>query len=522
MPDLGNLSLSASIALTHCPPDPISSPFSNSVKATIGIQIEVGGQVTDDAAIKALKRTSRTKKASTAKALHDHVRDWVSRKKESGVPESRCSLPFLVGENKMVECVVCHFFIYPGEGLVCSVPDCRGCYHIKCVKKNKRGTYNVKKFKCPRHVCFLCKLKKPNWRCVKCTMASHDKCAAWPDEVISLKDQKGKAICWRHPADWRLDRENAASTSDIEEVFCRLPLPYIDEEFKIDCTWKDTDYKMEPPPFMHIRRNIYLVKKKRDDADDGTGCTSCSSECSQSCVCRVQCISCSKACRCSGNCTNRPFRKEKKIKLVKTEHCGWGVEAAESINKDEFVIEYIGEVIDDALCEQRLWNMKDKGVHNFYMCEIRKDFTIDATFKGNLSRFLNHSCNPNCILEKWLVQSDDGPLMPFGYWNNLQVDGETRVGVFAARLIKVGEPLTYDYRFVQFGPEVRCHCGATNCQGYLGTKKKIDKVELLKRQGRRAKISPNPLIFRDVLSDWGLKRKRSSMPFIEATVSTTV
>lgn len=47
--------------------------------------------------------------------------------------------------------------------------------------------------------------------------------------------------------------------------------------------------------------------------------------------------------------------------------------------------------------------MKFKEVKNFYMCEIRKDFTIDATFKGNSSRFLNHSCDPNCKLEKWLV-----------------------------------------------------------------------------------------------------------------------
>lgn len=60
-------------------------------------------------------------------------------------------------------------------------------------------------------------------------------------------------------------------------------------------------------------------------------------------------------------------------------------------------------VIDDALCERRLWDMKYKEVQNFYMCEIRKDFTIDATFKGNPSRFLNHSCDPNCVLEKWLV-----------------------------------------------------------------------------------------------------------------------
>lgn len=63
-------------------------------------------------------------------------------------------------------------------------------------------------------------------------------------------------------------------------------------------------------------------------------------------------------------------------------------------------------VIDDALCEQRLWDMKDRGDQNFYMCEIRKDFTIDATFKGNASRFLNHSCDPNCKLEKWLVWSN--------------------------------------------------------------------------------------------------------------------
>ena len=61
----------------------------------------------------------------------------------------------------------------------------------------------------------------------------------------------------------------------------------------------------------------------------------------------------------------------------------------------------IVSVIDDATCEQRLWDIRDRGDKNFYMCEISKDFTIDATFKGNPSRFLNHSCEPNCKLEKW-------------------------------------------------------------------------------------------------------------------------
>ncbi|KAK8954577.1 Histone-lysine N-methyltransferase ASHR3 [Platanthera zijinensis] len=186
-----------------------------------------------------------------------------------------------------------------------------------------------------------------------------------------------------------------------------------------------------PASYIHIRRNFYLVKRKRDGADTNTGCTNCNanSSCRENCECRGLSLSCSKTCHCSEMCTNRPFRKEKKIKVVKTNSCGWGAVSSESIEKGDFVIEYVGEVIDDALCEQRLWDMKRRGDQNFYMCEVRKDFTIDATFKGNSSRFLNHSCDPNCKLEKW------------------QVDGETRVGVFSLQSIKAGEPLTYDYRY---------------------------------------------------------------------------
>ncbi|KAL6973784.1 Histone-lysine N-methyltransferase ashr3, variant 2 [Sarracenia purpurea var. burkii] len=75
-----------------------------------------------------------------------------------------------------------------------------------------------------------------------------------------------------------------------------------------------------------------------------------------------------------------------------------------------------------------------------------------------------------------------------------QVDGETRVGVFAARSIKIGEPLTYDYRFVQFGPEVKCHCAASNCQGYLGTKRKVGKNDICWGTKRRRTPSISRLL----------------------------
>ena len=53
---------------------------------------------------------------------------------------------------------------------------------------------------------------------------------------------------------------------------------------------------------------------------------------------------------------------------------------------------------------------------------------IDPTTKGNLARFINHSCDPNCISEKWHVL------------------GETAIGIFARRDIAAGEELSFDYK----------------------------------------------------------------------------
>ncbi|PKA65475.1 Histone-lysine N-methyltransferase ASHR3 [Apostasia shenzhenica] len=330
-----------------------------------------------------------------------------------------------------------------------------------------------------KQACYVCKRRSTCCvRCVHCVIAFHAACAPWPNDVLHLEN--GRVVCWRHHSDWHLEKE-VDSFLSLPEIFHRLPLPYAEEDYGIDSILNDVmSNNSEPTPYVHIRRNVYLVKRKRDNADMDVGCTNCqaNSNCSEDCECRSLWLSCSKACHCSDMCTNRPFRRDKRIKIVKTEFCGWGVAALESIEKGDFVIEYIGEVIDDALCEQRLWDMKRRGVQNFYMCEVQKDFTIDATFKGNASRFLNHSCDPNCKLEKW------------------QVDGETRVGVFALRSIQVGEPLTYDYRFVQFGPMVKCCCGSSNCQGFLGSKKKTGQVNL-----------PNI----NWTFSWGCKRTRTTI-----------
>ncbi|KAJ0728323.1 putative [histone H3]-lysine(4) N-trimethyltransferase chromatin remodeling SET family [Helianthus annuus] len=105
----------------------------------------------------------------------------------------------------------------------------------------------------------------------------------------------------------------------------------------------------------------------------------------------------------------------------------------------------------------RLWIMKRQGETNFYLCEVNRDMVIDATFKGNKSRYINHSCSPNTETQKWLFLSFSLNFIGITIRNHhflikndffRRIDGETRIGIFATRYVKKGEHLTYDYQYV--------------------------------------------------------------------------
>lgn len=113
-------------------------------------------------------------------------------------------------------------------------------------------------------------------------------------------------------------------------------------------------------------------------------------------------------------------------------------------------------VIDDQTCEERLWKMKHSGETNFYLCEINRDMVIDATYKGNKSRYINHSCSPNTEMQKWFLAETCFYLVSLNHicssliqFLSRRIDGETRIGIFASRDIKKGEHLTYDYQYVK-------------------------------------------------------------------------
>lgn len=91
------------------------------------------------------------------------------------------------------------------------------------------------------------------------------------------------------------------------------------------------------------------------------------------------------------------------------------------------MIEYVGELIDEATCRNRIKLYHEKDIYDYYFLTIDKDNIIDAYPRGNLSRFMNHSCDPNCETQKWTV------------------NGEVRVGLFALRHIAVGDELSFNY-----------------------------------------------------------------------------
>ncbi|KAJ3283076.1 histone methyltransferase set2 [Borealophlyctis nickersoniae] len=174
------------------------------------------------------------------------------------------------------------------------------------------------------------------------------------------------------------------------------------------------------------------------------------------CINRELFIECNaEDCHSGQYCQNRRFqlRQYAPIEVFKTEKKGFGLRARSPINAHAFVIEYCGEVISTSIFKKRTQEYSEMGVKHFYFMSLQSNEFIDASKKGNISRFMNHSCSPNCALTKWMVGS------------------QCRIGIFALRNIAQGEELTFDYKFERYGANAQpCYCGEANCSGFIGGK----------------------------------------------------
>jgi len=134
---------------------------------------------------------------------------------------------------------------------------------------------------------------------------------------------------------------------------------------------------------------------------------------------------------------------------------GVGAFATRAIPAGTRLIEYAGARITAAEADERY--PEAPGGHQYTLLfAIDDDVVIDAAVGGNDSRFINHSCGPNCD-----AVVDDG-----------------RIWIETLRDIEPGEELGYDYKFTleeRHTPAAKrrypCHCGAPQCRGTMLTKK---------------------------------------------------
>ena len=139
------------------------------------------------------------------------------------------------------------------------------------------------------------------------------------------------------------------------------------------------------------------------------------------------------------------------IKVRKSRVHGMGVFALKRIRKGTRIIEYVGDRISHARANRR-YDDHDENDNHTFLFAVDRNVVIDATVDGNDSRFINHSCDPNCE-------------------SNIE---NRRVFVDAIKTIEVGAELSYDY---QIGRErddppnvdqiYACRCGAKDCRGTM-------------------------------------------------------
>lgn len=145
------------------------------------------------------------------------------------------------------------------------------------------------------------------------------------------------------------------------------------------------------------------------------------------------------------------FGKKRHLRFAKSLIQGWGVFTEEFIPGGDFVIEYKGEIVTKAEAEIRFAKYTASGLPD-YLFTMDSTSICDATMRGSMARFLNHSCDPNC------------------YSTIVSQSGRKKIGIFALRDIKVGEELCYDYKFQEdadVNNKIKCNCGAKNCKGVL-------------------------------------------------------
>ncbi len=104
-------------------------------------------------------------------------------------------------------------------------------------------------------------------------------------------------------------------------------------------------------------------------------------------------IECDDNCQGGGGCYNKRIQRCK-VKKVRKKRVGkgYGLFADEDIQKGEYVIKYIGKIVN-------------KNPDNKYGMKYKDfDLWVDGSKTNALAKRMNHSCDPNCVDDMWAIK----------------------------------------------------------------------------------------------------------------------
>lgn len=143
--------------------------------------------------------------------------------------------------------------------------------------------------------------------------------------------------------------------------------------------------------------------------------------------------------------------RTKRVVFERSRIHGWGLFALEPIAANDFIVEYVGELIRNPVADAREQRYTEGGEDSSYMFRLDELLVVDATRKGNCARFMNHCCEPNAYARTRVIR------------------GQKRIVIYSLREIAPREEITFDYKFSAEDDDHKlpCFCGAPNCRGFL-------------------------------------------------------
>ncbi|XP_016344564.1 histone-lysine N-methyltransferase EHMT1-like [Sinocyclocheilus anshuiensis] len=300
---------------------------------------------------------------------------------------------------------------------------------------------------------------------------------------VNLKNKDGETpldCCSINSKMWTILNTNKKLTdarrgrdSLSERLLCRdVSRGY--EDVPVTCV-NGVDHEPCPSNFKYVPENCFTSQVNIDENITHLQHCSCKDDCaSSSCICgqlSMRCwydkdgrllkeicrddppflFECNHACSCWRTCRNRVIQNGLRVRLqvFRTERKGWGVRALQDIHEGTFVCEFAGEIISDGEAHVREYDSYMFNLDN----KVGEVYCIDAQFYGNVSRFMNHLCEPNLFPARVFTKHQD---MRF-----------PRIALYASKAIQAGDELGFDYGdpYWQIKKKYfRCQCGSAKCR----------------------------------------------------------